>query len=323
MATLRLDAETLSRTRLSGSPMMEAVAWLTITAGAARHPLFGDPGAVARSTLTNPDVALLLDLLPRDGATYMPDVLTPQPAAMAQADVLERQLADIRSAPENEVAEQLFVHTVTHWGHQPPRRVLRLAETGRLQRRIADGLDRFWREALSPVWKQVRAALDHDIAEKTATMARHGVGRVLNTLHPRLGLLDSTLTFENAGVGSVNVTGCDFVLAPTVLGTSRVMIQVDTPGQAVLYYPARGAGTAPPRGQSGLARALGPVRAALLAELATPGTTTEIAARHGYSPATISYHLSALYETGLVDKQRDGRYVLYTRTDRATALFDH
>ncbi|WP_290056392.1 ArsR/SmtB family transcription factor, partial [Amycolatopsis solani] len=63
-------------------------------------------------------------------------------------------------------------------------------------------------------------------------------------------------------------------------------------------------------------------RAALLADLDTARPTAELAARTGYSPGTVSYHLSALHRAGLVSKARDGRYVLYRRTAQAVVLLD-
>ena len=63
-------------------------------------------------------------------------------------------------------------------------------------------------------------------------------------------------------------------------------------------------------------------RAALLADLETARSTAELAARTGYAPGTVSYHLGALHRARLVTKVRDGRYVLYQRTAHAAGLLE-
>ncbi|HET6704465.1 helix-turn-helix domain-containing protein, partial [Amycolatopsis sp.] len=71
-----------------------------------------------------------------------------------------------------------------------------------------------------------------------------------------------------------------------------------------------------------IAPVVGAARAALLADLDPARSTAELATRTGYSPGTVSYHLSALHRAGLVSKVRDGRYVLYRRTAQAVALLE-
>ncbi|MFD4634022.1 winged helix-turn-helix domain-containing protein [Streptomyces sp. NPDC058284] len=69
---------------------------LKLAAASGRHPVFGDPGPLARASLAHPDVALLADLLPYNGDTYTPDLLTPQPGADAhRRDLLDEQIAQI------------------------------------------------------------------------------------------------------------------------------------------------------------------------------------------------------------------------------------
>lgn len=107
-----------------------------------------------------------------------------------------------------------------------------------------------------------------------------------------------------------------------MLSRPDVIIQVDTPGQFVLYYPAQRIGANRDRGPGNIAQVVGNARAALLADLETARSTTELATRNGYAPGTVSYHLSALHRTGLITKVRAGRYVLYQRTAHATGLLD-
>jgi DNA-binding transcriptional ArsR family regulator len=90
-----------------------------------------------------------------------------------------------------------------------------------------------------------------------------------------------------------------------------------------VIYPARGIATLweqAPAAHEGLARLLGGSRAAMLADLAAPRSTVELARRVSLSPATASHHLAALRDGGLVTARREGRFVLYARTPLGDAL---
>ncbi|TQE31476.1 ArsR family transcriptional regulator [Streptomyces ipomoeae] len=83
-------------------------------------------------------------------------------------------------------------------------------------------------------------------------------------------------------------------------------------------YPVRDTAIAksiaPAAPSAEMARLLGPTRAGLLAALARPASTAQLAARHFLSAATVSYHLGVLHRAGLVARARSGRSVLYRRT---------
>ncbi|MFD1151585.1 ArsR/SmtB family transcription factor [Saccharothrix hoggarensis] len=320
---LRVDADTVSRTRLAPSPASESLAWLRLAAASGRHPVFGDPGPLARASLGHPDVALLADLLPRNGDTYAPDLLTPQPGTDApRRDLLDEQVARIEATTQEDLETQVLTYTRTHWSRPLRATTRRIAESGRMQRRLANGLARFWREALAEGWPELRSIIDQDIAQRATTIATHGVGRALGALHPDIEWAGDAVTLASSWDGDIDVTGRDLVLAPSVLGRRDVVIQVDTPGQFVLYYPAQRVGAGRDRGTGSIAQVVGHVRAALLADLGTARSTSELAARIGHSPSTVSHHLTALHRARLVTKVRAGRYVMYQRTAQATRLLE-
>lgn len=321
MLSLRVDADTVARTRFSPSPAAESLSWLKLAAASGRHPVFGDPGPLARTSLAHPDVALLADLLPRNGDSYAPDLLTPQPGA-DRGDLLDEQLARIEAVAQDVLETQVFTYTRSHWSRPLRAATRRIAESGRMPRRLANGLARFWRDTLADSWPDLRSIIDQDIADRATAMATHGVGRALGALHPDIAWAGDALTLGKSWDGEIDVTGRDLVLAPCVLSRSDVVIQVDTPGQFVLYYPAQRVGASRDRGSAGIAQVVGGVRAALLADLDTARSTAELASRIGYTPGTVSYHLSALHRARLVTKVRAGRYVLYQRTARAAGLLD-
>jgi DNA-binding transcriptional ArsR family regulator len=75
------------------------------------------------------------------------------------------------------------------------------------------------------------------------------------------------------------------------------------------------------RAAAGRARpCLGTSRAALLAELDRPRSTSALAAAIGLSAPAVSQQLSALRAAGLVGSGRHGREVLYLRTELAERL---
>ncbi|MCG5221187.1 helix-turn-helix domain-containing protein, partial [Streptosporangium sp. KLBMP 9127] len=305
---LRVDADTVSRTRLSPSPASESMAWLKLTAASGRHPVFGDPGPLARGSLAHPDVALLADLLPQNGDIYTPDLLTPQPGTDAQRrDLLDEQIAQIEATAQDDLETQVFTYARTHWSSPLRATTRRIAESGRMQRRLANGLARFWRDTLSDGWPELCSIMDQDIAHRATAIATHGVGRALGALHPDIDWAGDAVTLAKSWDGEIDVTGRDLVLAPGVLNWPDVIIQVDVPGQFVLYYPAQRVGASRDRRSGGIAHVVGNARAALLADLETARSTAELATRIGYTPGTVSYHLGALHRARLVTKVRDGR----------------
>ena len=65
---------------------------------------------------------------------------------------------------------------------------------------------------------------------------------------------------------------------------------------------------------------LGRSRAALLADLDAPRTTTDLAQRLDMTPGGVSQHLSVLKDSGFVTARRNGRAVLYCRSELADQL---
>ena len=76
------------------------------------------------------------------------------------------------------------------------------------------------------------------------------------------------------------------------------------------------------RAARSLSALVGRTRASLLAALALPSTTTQLARQLDLSPAAVSQHLKILKDTALVSARRRGRMVLYQRTPAASALLE-
>jgi DNA-binding transcriptional ArsR family regulator len=309
----RFDADSLARVRLAASPLAEVSAWLGLAASGGRHPVFGDPGAAARSALADPSTALVAAVLPPPGRPgYTPDLLTPKPGTAG--DVLGEQLDRIAATPAEAVAEQ-----VGFTGLRVPPAVRDEVERGTFAASAAAGLRRFWAATIADGWTGLRSVMEADLAERARVMATRGVGAMFGSLHPALRWDAGTLTVHGAWREEFTVTGVEVVCVPAVLAWPRLAVQFCDPRDAVLAYPAAGIGARRSAGGPD-DRLLGPSRAALLRDLDVPRSTAGLAARHHLAPATVSYHLKVLARAGLVRSGRDGKFVLYHRTDAGSAL---
>ena len=116
------------------------------------------------------------------------------------------------------------------------------------------------------------------------------------------------------------------VLMPSVFNWPLVSVSRATSTQTTLLYPARGTATVWEGGVTAAPDAieelLGPARARLLGALRSPATTSALALRFGVTPSAISQHLAVLHRSGLVDRERSGRRVLYQASELGLALLD-
>jgi DNA-binding transcriptional ArsR family regulator len=109
--------------------------------------------------------------------------------------------------------------------------------------------------------------------------------------------------------------------------TSSASAPISPDEPAMIIYLARGMGTLwetqPLPAPGALAGLLGAHRAGLLVQLATPTSSTELAARLGVTPSAVNQHLRALRAAGLLVGARHGRSVLYRRSELADRLLAH
>jgi DNA-binding transcriptional ArsR family regulator len=338
MIAVEVDVEALVRTRFALSPAAEAVL-------SARQALAGGPSPApgwwlrrARRVLCA-RAPLLAHLVAPDG-WWLPDFLVMPGSASASVD---DELAAIAATGADEVAADLdamfrgrpvppFLVGVVPGGatgldrlRRPlPRvvaRALRGGEGG-LARAAADALDAYWHGALEPDWPEIKQVLDDDIAARSRILAREGTAAALCSLHPDLAWADGTLRISSRYAGCVATRGRAIVLRPSAFGLVRAGIAVRPGSAPVVFYPAHGAFQVwSDRGRcDALAQLLGRTRAAILAELDHPATTSQLAARHRLSLAAVSRHLHILHHARLATRRRDRREVLYMRAPLGDAL---
>ncbi|MDG4787838.1 ArsR family transcriptional regulator [Micromonospora sp. WMMD1102] len=155
-------------------------------------------------------------------------------------------------------------------------------------------------------------------------LADSGPQRMFAELDPTVSWSDGVLAVDRPDLDlHYQLGGRGLVLVPSLFAWPNVFVKASEPWAPVLRYSARGVGSMWHTDQPApeLALVLGRARASLLAELATPSTTTSLARRTGLASSGVSAHLSRLAAAGLVARQRAGRLVFYVRTARADALF--
>ncbi len=316
---MRLDAASLARVRLAPSPAFEALSWLRLAASRRRHPVFGDPGASARFALREPDVALLGDVVQAGNGTHTPDFLTPKAPAGRSTRTFDTQLDAIRATPDHRLVDEMDGQEFCDDGL--PVSVRRALDAGTFARRAANGLLEFWKHSVADRWDRVASALTADVSHRSETMSRHGVGAVLRGVNSRVHWDGDVLRIESRLTLTSDFADAELVLTPSAFAWPRMFLQLSRTDDASVFYPADGIGAAVGAQRTyALPRLMGATRARLLGDLDRPRSTAELSGRHGLAPATVSYHLGVLLDTGLVVRARHRRVVLYRRSEQARSL---
>ncbi|WP_191297546.1 ArsR/SmtB family transcription factor [Lentzea cavernae] len=196
------------------------------------------------------------------------------------------------------------------------------------RRRVLDAVESYWHAALAGHWDRMRAVLEADIAHRGRAMAQHGLAAMFSGISERITFAGAVVQvrIDGARPRRLEAGGQGLTLVPSVFAR-RTAVPVDPAAAPLLIYSARGAGTVWEagrcRGPEALAGVLGQVRADLLAELAQPRSSTDIARRTGVTTSAVNQHLRALRDAGLLASQRHGRSVVYARTELGDALVSH
>ena len=333
--SVHVDAERLSRSRFALSRLAELTNGLEVLTHPGRAPFARRWIDETRRRLDRTKIGALYDLVGHD-YWYVPDFIVPIPAEYEPS--LDDELAAVAATPPEVVRDQLrraFRIGPPSNGDKalarigPDRRAPLPAEiarvlandgAGALAETVADQLRYCWHEALDESWQQMRRVLDDDIRQRALRASREGFAAIVRDVDPRLGWDGTELTLQIAHDVALSAEP-GVVLTPSLF-LPRPAVWVGEPGQVMVGYPARGRGQvwSEPTRVPGSTDVLGARRAALLGDLDVPRTTTELAARHLLSPATVSYHLGRMRSAGLVARRPDGHAVRYERTDQASAL---
>jgi hypothetical protein len=315
----RFGHEDLVRTRFAISPLFD-LTWSTdVLRNPAERSLHLPWARAARRRLEGFDYTLL-DLLATSGNGYVPDFIAPPPTTPLAE--LEDELARVRATPPERVA----VEIAWRFDGLPMPDVVRplIDDPERGLDELTRVMAGYFERAIAPWWPQIRAALQADIVHRARRLTAGGAIEVFDDLHPEVSWRAGTLEVQRRYDQEVDLRGRGLLLVPAAFAWPRIFAMTDEPWQPGLVYTPRGIGMLwAPDGEgdrAALEALLGRRRAGILATLAVPVTTTDLARRLGASTAGVNEHLGILRRAGLVRAARDGRRVLYERTPMGDAL---
>ncbi|MEU8341631.1 DUF5937 family protein [Spirillospora sp. NPDC048832] len=309
----------VARVRFAFSPLWEMVRSLRVLADPSGHALHLPWVRTVRPRLRGLGLEPLREVV--GAAGYIPDFLTPPPETPLPD--LGAELETVRATPPEVVAAEL------RWagpGSRPsPARVALATEPERTLAHLADLLERYWAVAVEPFWPRVRDLLEGDVLRRAGALAAEGAAGVFGDLHEAVVWRAGTLNVDRRWSFRGELAGRGILLVPSAFVWPQVSVMVP-PYQPMLSYPPRGVATLwetgwpdEPRADA-LAALIGRRRADLLAALARPAATTDLARRLGVTAGAVSQHLGVLRACGLVTGHRMGRRVLYVRTPAGDAL---
>lgn len=183
---------------------------------------------------------------------------------------------------------------------------------------LADDLCGYFASTVEPLWPQIQAEAAADRALRSETLLRGGVDALLATLHPDCRWRPPTLHIPVPGDHDFPLCGRGLVLIPSYF-VPRPMVMYRDHAATVLVYPIFTADRSTGPGDV-LGRLIGRTRAAVLATLRDPATTTSVAERVGISLASASEHTTVLRNAGLISTTRTGGAVLHVLTPLGEAL---
>lgn len=246
----------------------------------------------------------------RQGAAFV----VPPPQGMGQtwADDLATIAATPSKLARKEIGRAL--------GDREPDVTLRSKD---VVRRLAEILDVAWRELLAPDWPLLRAIGERDVVHRAGQLSSGGWTGALGGLAGKIRWSDGAIEVPGYRDKAVRPDG-GLLLVPSVLIWPGGAAFTEPPWPATLVYPARGSAALhephPVTSPQALAQLLGRSRALVLMALDAPASTSQLASTLGLAIGAVGNHLAVLRDSGLVDRARSGRSVLYRRTPLGDAV---
>jgi DNA-binding transcriptional ArsR family regulator len=309
---LRFEPDALGASRFALSPLAETLGRLnalrreldrgprpSADAEALREWLGGDPFAAGLLRLTS-------------ATKFLPDFVAIPPAAMTTR--IEDELAEMRAFGDPAARSTL----------DDSRRFARLAvrtqwsEVEGIAGRAAEVFARGWERFVRPDWPRRRAIMERDIRYRAGVLAVSGWQQAIDGMAKFRWAGPDTIQFSTQDHPDRFIGSEGLVFVPHTGPDGQWTCEL--PPRLALVYPARGAGAEAPRTGGGVAKLIGAGRTRLLHALRDPASPSHLAVLLGLSLGTVSGHLAALRDAGLVVGRRSGRTVYYERTESGEAL---
>ncbi|MCX4797496.1 winged helix-turn-helix domain-containing protein [Streptomyces sp. NBC_01242] len=319
MGMWQINTDTLAGSRFVVSPLAETISALNaLERGRADHPgerawLDAHLPAYRARQAADPVAARLVPAAL--GSSWNADFITPTPTGEGTPSFAQ-ELAPVRATTPARARADL---EVSLGGPLPA-----LLDRDDLAQRAADVLHWVWDRTVLPDWPRRRRIIEADIVARTGQLSQGGWAAALSRLRPGMRWLGGSRLQINAhDYPPKQLSGVRLLFVPVTQRTGWVSWDDEAQRYAVVY-PCSGtladAGRA--RVPDSLARLLGPARAAVLVLLADPKSTTQLVALTGQALGSVGRHLKVLLDSGLADRRRAGRSVLYFRTDVGDALVE-
>jgi DNA-binding transcriptional ArsR family regulator len=343
MIRIALPAHPEEHVALAVSPLLECVLSLHVLLGPKHHALHHE--WVRRMRALDPALRRELETLGFAYRRQIPDVLSPR--ADDAPESFDQELARFRSLPPELLLAGLGRPLYDHGGagasafRQPgvseamlerafadggePARLaamLLLDRPAEFAGRLAEAIERFWREAFVADWGRIEPLLGRSILEAGRLLAAVGIWPVLGRLpahcrvDPQRQELQIDLPHEHAVVVSAENP---LVLSPSVFVWPHLRVNCDPPWPLAIVYaaPALALEAEPRIPPAELLRILRAIaddtRLRVLKLIAErPRTTQELEPLVGLSRAGLSKSLQRLAEAGLIVPRREGYYVVYS-----------
>lgn len=321
---LHLGEADLLRCRFALSPLWETQEAVRTLARTAQRGSYHRPWL--RRALPAADglgLEVLWALMPVKG--YAPDFLCPPPSDGPPA-TFEDEIAQVRATAPAVAAAEIARSLADGPGPGGgPGTTVLTADPAAAVEAVADALTRAWQVLVAPYWTRLRGLLEADVVFHARRLAEGGLARLFAELHPQISWSAGTLSVGRARARPRTLSGQGVTLVPSAFVWPDVVSGFEAPWQPTIVYPARGVGAlwSEPAGEAApeaLSRLLGPRRAAVLAALEEPASTTVLAERLALAPSSVSAHLATLRDAGLLTSCRLRHEVLYERTPLGAAL---
>ncbi|TDW77542.1 ArsR/SmtB family transcription factor [Kribbella pratensis] len=306
MSEFLVDADTLANARFGTSQLTETVSALKLLRAPVEpwyRPWKDHHHAAYRAQLAaEPVWAAIVDSA--FGTSWAADFFTVPPLEPDLA--LEEELGPLLALSDDHIRSDLSVVRT------PLPSIL--LETRGLAAAAAGLLRWIWSATIEPDWPRRLRVLQADIVSRTSRLSEQGWSGVLRGLGPDVRWLgEGRIQVNRWDYPPTDVRGRDLMFIAA--HTQRVNVSWRLPDRFALAYPVTGifAPTATP--DEPLVQLLGRNRARILVEAASPVSTTLLVATTGLSLATISDHLRVLTDSGLLERRRSGRSVLYWQSD--------